>query len=690
MIGVVRGSSSGIPGPTGDPAVDTGVLVAAIAAAQASVSRTLQLRPGRYVVNQAPTITGPLRLVGNDTTIALADGVIVNTDADPTHFTPVLRVQGVPWLVLDGITFDHNRDGQTYPATVNTFGRGSRPWRHNATVEITPGTDNATRSTRIVVQGCRFLNGYLSGLAAWQCSDVTVRDSYFAHNTWSGAVGCGLDGYVFDNNRGYRNGVSPIYTTARQDGDRATLQIREYNKAFTAATELIPTLPSAVSVMNAGVRVTNNRMVQDNTESIFLRACRDARISGNRVEDVGYQRLSSGTFLPAGIWFEWGNAHIDHNTVYQPTTADPAWARPDGIVCYTFTGDGKEPVTMQGLYHSIVESNTVYCGQEWPLATGIWSDPASKRNNFSRGIRVNSSVQLRGNTIEGCAGYPILIVNDDNFHDEYIKTSPFAVQVEGGRITNFLADGAIYVQRFGSATAPGGQLSVRGTQIDDGRSTTAGVNTRAIVLFDSNLDAYQFNEVDISGNIWDCTNAADPALPYVGARVRSAAASRSVRLAGNQIRGSQRPFRITSGLSVLIADNILTDCSRLFDATLLGAVGSLTVEGNTATGLSVSVGDFAFGGFTIARLVFTGNSMQGTTSAVFAGWTLGDANVTQALLTPNLIKLTGNPDLRRAVTGAPTVNAWHQGELVRRTDGPPSTYLAATTGAGAADWVPLG
>lgn len=653
-------------------------------ALEAANGKSLEVEPGTYIFPSQVTTSSSVNLFcKSKATFKLADAAIVNTDTDYDNFSSILQVRGCSWFIVEGIDFDGNRDNQTYPATRNIFGRGSRPFRHNAVLEFFPSTDNTTPARNIHIRRCSFENAYMNGVALWQAGYALVEDCDFRNNTWNGIAACGMaSGFDFRNNRGYRNGVSPIYDVTRETGDRATIQIREYYHGFTALTEKIPTISFSSPQFSYGVNITGNRMEEDQAEAIFVRCAFETVISNNRTKNIGYQRIEGApvyngeVFFPASIWFEWGTVRITDNEVIQ-TSPNTGWMKPDGIVVFSMEGDGISPITMDGIHSAIVAGNRITCGQNYNASTSYALD-SEKRNYFYRGIRSNGNVLIDDNVVEGTTDAPILLMNDGNYNDAQIRK----VSIIGGVYRNFLGEGAIHFKRFGSPVTAGGSILIQGTRIYDGRSTVTGA-TRAMVLFDSNLDGQQLDNINITDNDWDCANSADSSLNYYGVRHRGSSLSKNLNMSNNVIKSAYRAFRIAAGQSITINGNTVTDCSRFLEVILTGNIGSLNVNGNNVNGIAFAIMDFTYGSGTIARMIMTNNIFQGTGNIGLLNF---DATKhTYYIFQPNIVRMPNNIDFRRTVAAAPTINAMYVGEIISRTDNS-TCYIAKNVGTGATDW----
>jgi hypothetical protein len=524
----------------------------------------------------------------------------------------------------------------------------------------------------------------MNGLALWQAGYSLIENNDFENNTWSGLVGCGLlSGIDFKGNRGLRNGVSPVYDVTRQTGDRATIQIREYDSSFTSGSELIPTISTGGQPQfSYGVNVIGNRMEEDQVEGIFVRGAFDTTISNNRIINVGYQRTEGApsyngeVFFPAAIWYEWGSARIFNNDIIQ-SSPNTGWMKPDGVVAFAMEGDGIAPISMDGVYTCIISGNRITCGQAFNSGTA-YTDNTEKRNNIYRGIRSNGNMLIQDNVIEGTTAEPILLINDGNYNGDLIKR----VSIVGGSIRNFLGDGAIHIQKYGTATGVGGSIMIRGTRIYDGRSLTAG-NTRAFVLFDTNIDGQQLDNVSIIDNEWDCLNSADTSLNYYAVRHRGSSLAKTLTISGNNIKNPFRAFRISSGQSITITNNNVQDTSRFLEINLTGNIGNLLVSDNNVSGITFSIFDYTYGSSVIARMIVTDNIFQGTgNSAMF---NFDATKQTYFIMQPNIIRMPNHLDLRRTVAVAPTINAMYVGEILSRTDNS-TCYIAKNVGTGATDW----
>lgn len=654
---------------------------------------SLIVPPGEYVFPSQVTTEASVYLYCRGKAIfRLANGAIVNTDVDSDNYAAILQVRGAGWFVSDGIVWDGNRDNQTYPATVNTFGRGSRPFRHNGVLEFVPGNDNATRCGPILITRGGFINAYMNGLAFWQCSSAAVRDCDFRNNTWNGAAGCDFtEGFEFTGNRGFRNGVSTAYDVTRQTGDRATVQVREYVATFTAASEGIPTIPSTNSRFSTGINISGNRMEEDQVEAIFVRGAFGATIEKNVTRNIGYGRTAGAgsyngeVFFPAHIWCEWGTYTVCKNDCQQSTNnTAQGWMQPDGIVIFSFEGDGADSITVDGTYASEVTGNKVYCGEDFD-AGSTYSATARKKLNFRYGIRSNGNALIGGNTIEGVAFFPIHAQNDNNFNANALRN----LAVVGNDISNFTGDGGIVIAKYGTTTGDAKNLQITGNKIRDGRSATTGL-VRALILFDVTMDTVVVDGVIIMGNDLDGANSNDSALNYMGVRTRWAAASKGIVMEANVLRDVLRAFRVASGASISIGRNVITGTSRFLDLPLAGAIGTLSVNDNIVNGITFAGVDFEFGAHAITDFIFTGNTLRGTGVLVMRNYPAasGNTQILNALVQPNVIRMGARQDLRRTFAGAPTTNSHHVGEIVRRTD-TGASYIAVDQGNGAADWAAL-
>ncbi|MFK7694725.1 hypothetical protein [Paenibacillus sp. HJGM_3] len=624
--------------------------------------------------------------ISGDCRFRLAAGSIVNTDSDYDHHVAILRVQGGERFSIRGVAFDGNRDGQTYPATRNTFGRGTVPRRTNGILEVCP-SGSAYRTRRVMIEQCSFEHAYLSGAMFIQCDEVIIRNNYSANNTINGFGGAGFGTLLFEGNTSCRDGWSDIYTSDRYEGDRAQLQIREWPKDYTAATERMPVIDIAESERNKRVVVHGNTSDQPGVIGIFVRACEQCLVTDNVIRNAGYKRRS-GSYSPTAIWGDFGKFSITGNEI-MTSAVMPGDMLPDGIRVVSFTGNGIERtggpwISMQGRYYSIIADNRITCGQTF--GAGPFDDNASKRLLHNKGIIMSSECLVRGNVIEGCANVPIEAINDNNFSSEALRD----IGICDNEIFNTTGSSIINLRSYGSPTGNPRNFEISGNKVYDVRSAIAGSDARQMVQFSPAWATFDVHDVTIAGNRFYCLNTADATKNYGGVRFRGSSGSRGIVIRDNQFVDVLNAVRTESFAELGIRGNTVRNGLRLLyaDVAAGGHAGKLMIDGNSCSGITGQCVNLNVGGSgkVLAELVVVANSWSGTGST-YAGLSPG--------VSPAVYNLDRNVDTmavrvvpRRSFSGIPTFNAQHLGEIIRSADGP-SDYIAVQVGTGAGDWKTL-
>lgn len=613
----------------------------------------------------------------------LASGSIVNTDTDYGNHKAILRVQGGRRFSIRGVAFDGNRDGQTYPATRNNFGRGTVPRRSNGILEVCP-SGSAHRPQRVIVEQCSFENAYLSGAMFIQCGDVTIRNNVSADNTINGFGGAGFGTLLFEGNVSRRDGWSDIYTSDRYEGDRAQLQIREWPRDYTAATERIPVIAVAESERNKQIAVRGNTSDQAGVIGIFVRSCEQCIVADNVIRNVGYKRRS-GSYSPTAIWGDFGKFTITGNEI-MTQTVQPGDMPPDGIRVVGFVGNGIDKlggpwISMRGRYYSIIADNQITCGQTF--GSGGFDDNANKRLLNNKGIIVTSECQVSGNVIEGCSSIPIEAINDDNFNSEPLRD----ITICGNEIFNTTGSTIINLRSYGTPVGNPRNFEISGNKVYDVRSATAGSDARQMVNFSPAWGTVEVQDVTIANNRFYCLNTGDATKNYGGVRFRGSASSRGIVIRDNQFCDTLNAVRTESFAELRIGGNTVRNGLRLLyaDISAAGHAGRLMVEGNVCTGIAsqcvnVNAGS---GGNTLSELVAVGNSWNGPGSA-YSGLNPG-ISPAKYMLDRNIDTMSTRVVPRRSFTGVPYFQAQYMGELIRSADGT-ADYIAVQVGTGADDW----
>ncbi|TMV52655.1 hypothetical protein FE783_00200 [Paenibacillus mesophilus] len=628
---------------------------------------------------------GELDLSG-DCRFRLAAGSIVNTDSNYGNHKAILRVQGGKRFSIRGVAFDGNRDGQTYPATRNSFGRGTVPRRTNGILEVCP-SGSAYRPQTVIVERCSFENAYLSGAMFIQCDSVIIRNNESADNTINGFGGAGFASLLFEGNTSRRDGWSDIYTSDRYEGDRAQLQIREWPKDYTAATEGIPVIAIAESERNKQIVVRGNTSDQAGVIGLFVRSCEQCLITDNVIRNVGYKRRS-GSYSPTAIWGDFGKFTISGNDI-MTQAVQPGDMLPDGIRVVSFTGNGIDKtggpwISMRGRYYSVISDNQITCGQTF--GTGSFNDNANKRLLNNKGIIVTSECLVRGNVIEGCANIPIEAINDDNFNNEALRD----VGVCGNEIFNTTGSSIINLRSYGSPTGNPRSFDISGNKVYDVRSATAGSDARQMVQFSQAWVGIEVQDVTVADNRFYCLNTADASKNYSGVRFRGSSGSRGIVIRDNQFVDTLNAVRTESFAELGIRGNTVRNGLRLLyaDISAGGDAGKLMVDGNICSGITSQCVNINAGasGKILSELTAIGNSWSGTGST-YAGVTPGVSPAAYNM-DRNIDAMTTRVVPRRTFSGVPVFNAQHLGEIVRSTDGP-TDYIAVQVGTGAGDWKAL-
>lgn len=664
------------------------VNAAALQAALAYPLRTLAVF-GTYSVGDESIAdlgeTGELDLSG-DGGFRLASDSIVNTDADYGNHKAILRIQGGRRFSIRGVRFDGNRDGQTYPATRNNFGRGTVPRRTNGMLEVCPSA-GLYRPQTVIVENCAFENAYLSGVMFIQCERVSVRNNDSANNTINGFGGAGIGMLLFEGNVSRRDGWSDIYTSDRYDGDRAQLQIREWPKDYTSATERIPVIAIAESERNRQIVVRGNTSDQSGVIGLFVRSCEQCVIADNVIRNVGYRRRS-GSYSPTAIWGDFGKFSVTGNEI-MTLAPQPGDMRPDGIRIVGFTGNGIDQnggpwISMRGRYYSLVADNRIACGETF--AAGPFDDNANKRLLTNKGIIVTSQCLVRGNVIEGCADVPIEAINDTNFGNESLRDVGICDNV----IFNTTAVSAINLRSYGSPVGSPRGFDIRGNTVYDARSATAGSDARQMVNFSPAWTSVAVNDVTVADNRFYCLNTADPTKNYGGVRFRGGPGSRGIAVRDNRFSDTLNAVRAESFAGLAVSGNSVSNGLRLLyaDIAVGGDAGKLMVNGNSCEGITAQCVNINAGssGHVLSELVAVGNSWSGS-GATYAGLAPGVSPIAYCF-DRNVDSMGTRVVPTRFFTGAPTFNAQYAGEVASSSDGS-GDYIAVKAGTGAGDWKAL-
>ncbi|RKN74885.1 right-handed parallel beta-helix repeat-containing protein [Paenibacillus ginsengarvi] len=621
--------------------------------------------------------------ISGDCRFRLAAGSIVNTDSNYGTHKAILRVQGGKRFSIRGVAFDGNRDGQTYPATKNNFGRGTVPRRTNGILEVCP-SGGAYRTRTVIVEHCSFENAYLSGAMFIQFGNVTIRNNYTANNTINGFGGAGFTSLLFEGNTSWRDGWSDIYTSDRYEGDRAQLQIREWPRDYTAATEQIPVIAINESERNKQIVVRGNTCEQAGVIGIFVRACEQCLVTDNVIRNTGNKRRS-GSYSPTAIWGDFGKFAIIGNDI-MTQAVQPGGMLPDGIRVGGFSANGIDQIggpwiSMQGRFYSIVADNQITCGQTF--GSGAFDDNASKRLLNNKGIIITSQCLVRGNVIEGCANNPIEAINDDNFSSESLRD----IGICGNEIFNTTGSSIISLRNYGSTARNPQNFDISGNNVYDVRSATAGSDARQMVNFSPAWGAFDVQDVTIADNRFYCLNTGDASKNYGGVRFRGSSGSRGIVIRDNQLFDTLNAVRTESFAKLVIRGNTVRNGSRLLyaDVSAGGDAGKLMIDGNSCSGITLQCVNINTGssGKILSEFTSIGNTWSGS-GVTYSGVTPGESPIVYCL-DRNMDTMATKVIPRRSFSGTPAFNAQYLGEIIGSADGSAS-YIAVQVGTGAGDW----
>lgn len=418
--------------------------------AAAATQQPITMREGAvYVFGATATINGGMFVLRNAATIRLAANTIVNTDSNHTNFTPLLRLQGMTYVDLGTTIFDHNSANQTYPATAATFGRGTAPFLHNGSVEITPATDNTTESTNIHVNKAQFINSYLNGLVVWQCRNVWVSDNYFDTTTMAGIKVVGGASISVTKNKGRLIGQNAQVPASRVSAVRALVHLDYFPSGITSATEGLPCIVTG-NYVNGGIirhaEVSENEGVNCMTNTIYMRGVLGLAGGRNRSYNVGSNWSTSAPFRSAHFYIAYCEGTNTENQSYQDTvnvadyTPDGMWALPLQGISSAFPLAGKFSISVRGFRaHSAKDSNG-------NAIAGL----------MRCGLVTSSGVRAQQLDIDGTSADGVLLMNAQAYE------SPLLVAHDGefsnSRIVN-VAGGFFPIRILSSGGSPTGSIT---------------------------------------------------------------------------------------------------------------------------------------------------------------------------------------------------------------------------------------
>lgn len=664
--------------------------------------RTYEIGTGETIINR--NTCHAMLFAG--TTWKIADGAIVNTDANKTNFTPFMQHRGVVGLQMFGtLTVDGNADQQTYPATAADFGRGtaaigSAGRRFNAVVEFVAGDDNTTPTSDVFICGqFEVKDGYLNGLAFCQTERVEIIGIYTHDNAVNGISAEGVTSFLVNGSRHYRDGVSASYPSTTSEGDRAGIQLREIPASYTSAQLLMPFIPAAGSdnFVNVDVSIVNGSAEECQVEGFFLRMCFPGRIADCFSKNVGYTRSPSTTFRAAHFWCEGGWYQMNNLCGLQQTDNDAlGYQIPDGIVCQTFDGDGSgssggAPIEFGGVYRSVVNGLRIECG---------YDSAGNPQQNYARGARIYSECTANNLYIEGVTVSFVRLENDTNFN----LLPPRNITIRDAKFENAVTcDFPIKINRFGgpSVTGDAHGFVFDNIQISDLATSSTGSDDHAIIDFDNTMSGYEL-ELTATNLNFDCVNAdaapvSDQTGNYNGVRLRCPAGSK-IKVHFSNINNAFTPLRVSGGdngggFESLELYGAMDTCHRIwlidaaawtanagnfkFDVNAVGITSQLFfVTGFVSSGFKIRAMDanYRVSGDATCRTFpsgAAGTSGNITTTAnsffsecLWYKWGPNDDNYGSGAPTTNIY------DMRRTFTAAGLAAAtpYYAGELVVDTD----------------------
>ncbi len=599
-------------------------------------SSNLYIPKGTYILSGMGLITNPGAIIADKGAVfKLKDGTIINTDAAYGNFTSLIRLEGVDGFLIEGLTIDGNRDGQTYPLTQPNFGRGGGDtFRHNGNIEIC--SDGVNPSKNIIVNNCTFYNSYVNGCIFLQTHNTTISNCFTRNNTGNGVFGLEVINFLAFNNNCYRDGVSEDVNDTMVSGDRGGIHVRDVREGSTTVSEGIPIIPDTLR-MNNNVQLINNTFEECIVIGCWVGYCPNVLVEGNTAINIGYQRANP-TYNPASLWVERAGGLISNNSVIQTTDNDAmGWQRPDGIVAYAWSGDsvigvGRD-LRLDGIYPLSVENNILYCGQTWDGSTTPYTSNTAKKTNFNTGIKTIRHGYISNNKIEGTFGSFISINYDQSHSDENIND----VVVRNNIMRNSVGRHSLHMSFSGTPVGPIENVVFEGNSITDVRCITTGGEDRFIIQMGSEFNDDQYINLDINNNHFDCTNSADATKSYQAFRLRGEVTSR-VRIRNNYIKGCSLLINSAKFDHLWIDNNLVDGADEIAAHTLSGASGVLEYTNNRFMNLVTGMIAFTAGSATLESLVVKGNTFHGNVSGRFiSGLALGVA--------PKVFDYRNNTDL---------------------------------------------
>lgn len=359
-----------------------------------------------YLFSGTLIINGGTFVLRNLATIKLAAGVINNSDSNHSSFTPLLRLQGMQYVDLGTTIFDQNASNQTYPATAQTFGRGTVPFLHNGAVEITPDNTNTNPSQNVHAEHATFQNCYLNGLVLWQVVNAWVDENQFINTGLNGISACGVRNVRIYKNQGYRVGVSTLFPSSQNPNvHRSLVHLREFPIGINFLSEGLPCITTGAYTnggINQYVEVSENYGEQCSTNTVYVKATLGLTGGRNRSYNVGYGRSATTPFRASHFHIEASEGVNSDNFGYQDTVQSGD-AQPHGMYAYAMTGNAGATFPMAGSYRLDVRGTKLHSAKS---NTGV-----ALAGMLYTGLLASSNVTADYIDVDGTTGDAIDLTN---------------------------------------------------------------------------------------------------------------------------------------------------------------------------------------------------------------------------------------------------------------------------------------
>lgn len=444
-------------------------------AATAVLQYPIAFREGAtYLFDNTVTINGGSLVLRNRATIKLAGGVINNTDGSPNNFTPILRLQGMSYVDLGTTEFDQNNLNQVYPATASTFGRGTKPFLHNGSVEITPDSTNSIPSQNVHADKATFRNSYLNGLVLWQVVNAWVDESQFLNTGLNGVSAVGVRNVRLHKNQGYRCGVVSTFPASQYTGHRALINMQEFPTGITFLSEGIPCIVTgdyANGGVNKYVSISDNYGEQCSTNTVFCRATLGLTGGANRSYNVGYGRPLSAPSRAAHFHFEFCEGVNTNNIGYQDTVASGD-GQPDGMHAVAMTGNASAAFPLSGNYRLDVRGARFHSAKD--------SSGAAIAGLLYTGLQASSNIIADQIDIDGTTSDGIDLTNYSTY-ESGSGISPHDASFNNAKLVN-VGGRPILIKLTGSPTGAVTNIKAEKCTVDSGKEPItfdASVNVAA-------------------------------------------------------------------------------------------------------------------------------------------------------------------------------------------------------------------